>query len=315
MNNETNELLEEIVNAHGIGAVKDWQKYWPANYNVAPTQDVPVAASRGGQRSIETVRWGMVAPYAKEFGGKPTINARIETVAINGMFKGPFREHRVVVAALGYYEWQERDDGKQPYFIHLPGEPLALAGIVRTWHDTSKAEGDPERERLSMSIITLDAHVTPGEVHDREPAFLITDVIDDWLGEGLDSDELVDLLRHSSTERNILYEDPDLHFCILAHVYKGAKNSSPHDHGPSWAIYSQVAGVTEMTDWKLVAKPADGKPGKVVKGRTYDLTPGKAHVYNEGDVYSPRRESETRLIRIEGVDLTKVKRDKFEIAA
>jgi hypothetical protein len=41
----------------------------------------------------------------------------------------------------------------------------------------------------------------------------------------------------------------------------------------------------------------------------------KAHVYNEGDVHSPRRESETRLIRIEGVDLTKVKRDKFEVAA
>ena len=45
----------------------------------------------------------------------------------------------------------------------------------------------------------------------------------------------------AEAERKILYEDPDLHFCILAHVYKGAKNSSPHDHGPSWAIYSQVS--------------------------------------------------------------------------
>jgi hypothetical protein len=119
----------------------------------------------------------------------------------------------------------------------------------------------------------------------------------------------------ADAERKILYEDPDLRFCILAHVYKGAKNSSPHDHGPSWAVYSQVAGVTVMTDWKLVEKPADGKPGKVVKDRTYELTPGKAHVYNEGDLHSPRRESDTRLIRIEGVDLTKVKRDKFEIAS
>ena len=117
----------------------------------------------------------------------------------------------------------------------------------------------------------------------------------------------------AEAERKILYEDPDLHFCILAHVYKGAKNSSPHDHGSSWAIYSQVAGVTEMTDWRLVEKPANGQPGKVAKGPTYQLTPGQAHVYNEGDVHSPRRESETRLIRIEGVDLTKVRRDKFEI--
>ena len=37
-------------------------------------------------------------------------------------------------------------------------------------------------------------------------------------------------------ERTILYEDPDLHFCILGHVYKGAKISAPHDQGSSWAI-------------------------------------------------------------------------------
>jgi hypothetical protein len=116
-------------------------------------------------------------------------------------------------------------------------------------------------------------------------------------------------------DRKIIYEDPDLHFCILAHVYKGAKASSPHDHGPSWAVYSQVAGVTEMTDWRLLEKPASGKPGKVEKVRTYKLTPGVAHVYNEGDLHSPRRDGDTRLIRIEGIDLTKIKRDKFEIAA
>ena len=115
-------------------------------------------------------------------------------------------------------------------------------------------------------------------------------------------------------ERTILYQDPDLHFCILGHVYKGAKTSAPHDHGPSWAIYGQAAGETEMTDWRLVEKPTDGKPGKVAKVRTYKMTPGMAHLYGEGDLHSPRREAETRLIRIEGIDLSKVKRDKFESA-
>ena len=121
--------------------------------------------------------------------------------------------------------------------------------------------------------------------------------------------------RDMTDDRKILYQDPDLHFCILAHVYKGTKNSQPHDHGPSWAVYSQVAGETEMTDWRLLQKPADGQPGKVEKVRTYKLTPGVAHLYNEGDLHSPRREADTKLIRIEGRDLTKVKRDKFEIAA
>jgi len=116
-------------------------------------------------------------------------------------------------------------------------------------------------------------------------------------------------------ERTILYQDPDLHFCILAHSYKGARSSAPHDHGPSWAIYGQAVGVTEMTDWRLVEKPADGRPGKVERARTYRLTPGIAHLYGEGDLHSPRRDADTRLIRIEGMDLTKVTRDKFEVAA
>ena len=119
----------------------------------------------------------------------------------------------------------------------------------------------------------------------------------------------------NNDDRKILYEDPDLRFCILAHVYKGQKNSNPHDHGPSWAIYGQVAGVTEMTDWRLLAKPENGAASKVEKVRSYALTPGTAHVYNEGVLHSPARAGDTRLIRIEGQDVTKVKRDKFEIAA
>jgi hypothetical protein len=116
----------------------------------------------------------------------------------------------------------------------------------------------------------------------------------------------------ADAEREILYEDPDLGFCILAHVYKGAKGSSPHDHGPSWAIYGQAAGVTEMTDWSLLERPKDGMPGKVKHVRTYALKPGEAHLYNEGDLHSPRRESDTRLIRIEGKNMAKIRRDKFE---
>ena len=50
-------------------------------------------------------------------------------------------------------------------------------------------------------------------------------------------------------ERKILYEDPELKFCILAHNYHGAKTSNPHDHAHTWAIYGQATGETEMSDW------------------------------------------------------------------
>lgn len=119
----------------------------------------------------------------------------------------------------------------------------------------------------------------------------------------------------NESERTLLYQDPDLGFCIFAHVYKGPKASPPHDHGPSWAIYGQAKGVTEMTDWRCVEKPAQGRPGKVEKLRTYVLRPGEAKVYNKGDLHSPRREEETRLIRIEGMNMSTIQRDKYEVAA
>jgi hypothetical protein len=115
-------------------------------------------------------------------------------------------------------------------------------------------------------------------------------------------------------ERHILYEDPNLGFCILAHVYRGEKHSNPHDHGPSWAIYGQAAGTTSMTDWKVIKRPENGEPGLVESAREYDMKRGDAYLYNVGDVHSPSRTGETRLVRVEGMDMTKVKRDKYEIA-
>ncbi|MBV8653316.1 MAG: hypothetical protein JO255_17755 [Alphaproteobacteria bacterium] len=121
-------------------------------------------------------------------------------------------------------------------------------------------------------------------------------------------------LRDDGPERKILYEDPQLGFCILAHVYNGAKESSPHDHGPSWAIYGQARGETLMNDWALLEAAAPNKPGKVRHVRSYKLTPGMAHVYNEGDLHSPTREGPTRLIRIEGMNMDKVKRLAYQRA-
>ena len=115
----------------------------------------------------------------------------------------------------------------------------------------------------------------------------------------------------NKAERNILYEDPEFGFVILAHNYEGPKESAPHDHGPSWAIYGQARGETAMNDWSLLEAASEQKPGKVKHVRTYKLTPGVAHLYNEGDLHSPTRDASTKLIRIEGMDMTTVKRFKY----
>ena len=121
-------------------------------------------------------------------------------------------------------------------------------------------------------------------------------------------------LTEQTPERKILYEDRDLGFCILAHHYRGAKTSPPHDHGPSWAIYGQAKGETHMTDYERVAEPANGQPGKAKALRTYKLVPGVAHLYNERDLHSPKRNGPTQLIRIEGLNMDRIKRARFDKA-
>ena len=115
--------------------------------------------------------------------------------------------------------------------------------------------------------------------------------------------------------RKLIYEDPELKFCIFTHVHEGAKTSPPHDHGPAWAIYGQAAGTTEMTDWRCVTPPSSDTPGMVEKVRSYELTPGIAHAYPVGALHSPHREGATKLIRIEGINMDGVERDAYMVAA
>jgi predicted metal-dependent enzyme (double-stranded beta helix superfamily) len=115
-------------------------------------------------------------------------------------------------------------------------------------------------------------------------------------------------VNDNTPDRQVIYEDPELGFCICAHVNRDAREANPHDHGSSWAIYGQAFGETEMSDWEILEPAAEGKPGKVRRARVYALKPGMAHIYNEGDVHSPKRVAATGLLRIEGKNTAKMKR-------
>ena len=146
---------------------------------------------------------------------------------------------------------------------------------------------------------------TPGPEGRAKVAAMLSDIL-------ADPAKVDALVPPSTGERDLLYQDPDLGFCILAHVYGDAKTSSPHDHGPSWAIYAQARGQTEMTDFELVSAASPDTLGTVRATQSYQLRPGDAHVYNEGDLHAPRRDGPTALLRIEGTDMSKVKRLRYE---
>ena len=115
--------------------------------------------------------------------------------------------------------------------------------------------------------------------------------------------------------RKVLYEDPELGFCICGHVYAQPAHGSPHDHGSSWAIYGVAVGDTEMTDWRIVKKGDGTNPTLVEPERTYVMKPGDSHLYEVGAVHSPKRDTLTKLVRIEGANLDRIKRSNIKEAS
>ncbi|TNE36705.1 MAG: SOS response-associated peptidase [Alphaproteobacteria bacterium] len=162
-----------------------------ANYNVAPTNAVPVVRLKDNHRDIAMMRWGLVPSWAKEIRPKPLINARAETVAEKPAFRGPYRHHRCLVPADGYYEWRkEPDGGKQPYYIlRADGQMFAMAGIWTDWMAPDGSELD------TMAIITTRANDHLRPLHDRMPVMIEEKDFELWLetsgGKDLDVDALL----------------------------------------------------------------------------------------------------------------------------
>ena len=127
-----------------------------------------------------------------------------------------------------------------------------------------------------------------------------------------DPDFIATYIPENTPERHVLYEDPDLGFTVLAHGYSGAKGSKPHDHGPSWAIYGQAAGETIMTAWDCLSRPTETTPGQAKFNHNYVMKVGDAYLYDPGVLHSPERKAATRLLRIEGMNMARVKRLPYD---
>lgn len=147
------------------------------DYNVAPTDPVPVVRARP-QLRLSVARWGLVPAWAADDrGAARRINARAETVASTNAFARAFRRRRCLVPADGWYEWRRTPDGrrKQAYFMTpRDGGVLAFAGLSAT-----SATGV-----VTCSIVTTGAIGELALVHDRMPLLLPRERWAQWLGYG-----------------------------------------------------------------------------------------------------------------------------------
>lgn len=112
--------------------------------------------------------------------------------------------------------------------------------------------------------------------------------------------------------RHTLYEDPDLGFCVLAHVAKNGRVSPPHDHGTSWAIYGQAVEHTDMTVYRRVEGSGAG-PAKLEEVERYRLNPTDAGIFDVGDIHRIDHPAGARFLRVTGTDLEYVPRLRFDL--
>lgn len=110
-----------------------------------------------------------------------------------------------------------------------------------------------------------------------------------------------------------IFEDPNLHFCVLAYNMAESRTSPPHDHGKSWAVYGQAAGYTDMTIWS-VADSSDGKgDGQIEPIRTFRLEPGHAGLFDVREIHSIQYPVNSKFVRVTGVDMSQETRRVFDL--
>jgi putative SOS response-associated peptidase YedK len=79
---------------------------FPARYNVAPTQPIPIVRMVEGKRQFALVRWGLIPAWVKDPKGfSLLINARGESVNDKPAFRNAMKRRRCLIPADGFYEW------------------------------------------------------------------------------------------------------------------------------------------------------------------------------------------------------------------
>ncbi len=163
-----------------FGAMGELPNYAPS-WNVAPTNRRPVLRRHpeSGERRLDLLTWGLVPHFTKDLrSARKPINARAETAATSGMFRGALARRRCIVPADLFYEWKAEADGKQPFAVgRHDRRPFAFGGLWESW---TQPDGTLLR---SYAIITTAANADMTWLHHRMPLVLEQEAWPAWLGE------------------------------------------------------------------------------------------------------------------------------------
>ncbi|KAL8212557.1 UNVERIFIED_CONTAM: hypothetical protein K2H54_050669 [Gekko kuhli] len=259
---------------------KNADKYSPS-YNKCPQSISPVLLSQqhlekdssSSERVLVAMRWGLIPAWFKEDDPSKmqynTSNCRSDTMMEKLSYKRPLlKGKRCVVLADGYYEWQQSNGQKQPYFIYFPQtmqetfnksdveakDPdgqrlLTMAGIFDSW-EPPNGEG----ALYSYTIITVEASKSVSSIHHRMPAILDGD---EAVGKWLDFAEIP-----TQEALKCIHPIENLAFHPVSTVVNNSRNNTPECIVPIQLDFKKETKVSAsskmMMNW-LTNKPKKEK--------------------------------------------------------
>jgi putative SOS response-associated peptidase YedK len=148
------------------------------------TPKLPVITN-DNPKQIQLFSWGLIPGWVKdkktaEETRLKTMNARAESIFEKPSFRSAAEHNHCLVLTDGFFEWQEVQGKKYPYYIRLKShEPFAMAGLWETWKNTQTNE-----ETRTYTVITTNANPLMELIHNtkkRMPVILSKNDEQIWL--------------------------------------------------------------------------------------------------------------------------------------
>lgn len=177
------ELLKEIFHLEHVDP-------FDANYNVQPTQALPVITSNRPDQSLN-FHWGITSGFTKNKSvSEKLLYAPSAQLATKATLRDGLMHKRCVILADGFYTWKNIAKKEAiPYRSCLPNNyPFAMAGI---WNQYTNENDEAHH---TFMIIRTETKGPISEYTPVAPLILNEDLMVEWLNPSIQDDSLLDFL-------------------------------------------------------------------------------------------------------------------------
>ncbi len=153
-------------------ADEGWLRHYAPRRLIRPGEPVLALRQEHGRSQASHMLWGLLPGWVKQPGSGPRpINARAETLEQKASFRGPWRHHRCLLPADGFFE--------QGQIVQRNDRQLFwLAGLWDRWIGADGSELE------TCCVITTRPNALLHNLHDRMPVIIPSGLEELWLEPG-----------------------------------------------------------------------------------------------------------------------------------